>query len=422
MSRRLAVALVGGWATLIARRALLLYGLPVACCLLAAFLMVVSSPAPLAGRDRPPLAFLPVLLLGFASYAGVGALVASRRPSNPVGWIFWLIGLFFSAGFMALGYGDYALLVRPGELPGGELAVWVWTWSGGLFLLGPTLIFLLFPTGRLPSPRWVPLVWLAGAGGAGSAGAAALSPGYLPDYSPRIENPLGSGGAIGELAASVADPAGALMLLAFFLSLVAMIVRLRGAHGVERQQLKWFTYACGVLAAAGLASVLAPGREGALGDAIFVVVWLALVAIPVAAAIAILRHRLFDIDLVINRTLVYGALTACLALAYWASVVLLGQLLRPLTSESDLAIAASTLAVAALFRPLRGRIQAVVDHRFYRRSYDAARTLESFSARLRDQVDLDALSVELEAVVSETMAPAQVSLWLRPRRADEAAR
>lgn len=131
----------------------LLYGLPAVTCLLAALLMVVSSPAPVAGRDRPPIEFLPALLLGVIAYAGVGALVASRRPTNPVGWIFWLVGLFLGSGLMALGYADYTLLVRPGSLPGGELAVWLLAWSGGLFLLGPTLIFLLFPDGRLPAGR-----------------------------------------------------------------------------------------------------------------------------------------------------------------------------------------------------------------------------------------------------------------------------
>ena len=314
---------------------------------------------------------------------------------------------------MALGYADYALLVRPGSLPGGELAVWLWIWSGGLFLLGPTLIFLLFPDGHAPARRWVPLVWLAVGSASVVAVASALRPGALVGYSPTVVNPFGVGGVAGRVADVVAGLAGALTLAVFFLSLVAMMMRLRRARGVERQQLKWLAYACGVLAAGGLASVVTGGASGPLGDGIFVLVWVALVAIPIAAGIAILRHRLFDIDLVINRTLVYGALTAILGLAYAAGVVLLQQLFGAFTGGSDLAIAGSTLAVAALFRPLRARIQAVVDRRFYRRGYDAARTLDAFSTRLREQVDLDALGGELEAVVRETMQPAHVSLWLR---------
>jgi len=291
--------------------------------------------------------------------------------------------------------------------------VWLWTVSGGLFLLGPSLIFLLFPDGRLPARRWAPVAWLAAAAALAVVLAAALRPGVLGGYSPRVLNPLGIGGVAGEVARAALGPAEALTLAAFFLSLAAMIVRLRRATGVERQQLKWLAYACGVLAAAGLASVVVGGGTGPLEDAIFVVVFLALTATPVAAGIAILRHRLFDIDLVINRTLVYGALTACLALSYLAGVLALGQLFAPLTRGSDLAIAGSTLAVAALFRPLRSGIQGAVDRRFYRHRYDAAQTLAGFSARLRGQVELDALGGELQDVVRETMAPAHVSLWLR---------
>jgi len=233
-----------------------------------------------------------------------------------------------------------------------------------------------------------------------------------------VRNPFGIDGL--PSADTVGAAVGWLALVSVVLAATSLILRFRRSSGERRQQIKWIATAGALFAfvtGAVMPAVYSLGGPEEVGQA---AVLLALSIIPIAAGLAILRHRLYDIDVVINRTLVYGALSATLALLYGGGVVLLGQLFAPLTRGSDLAIAGSTLAVAALFRPLRTRIQRAVDRRFYRHKYDSARTLEGFSARLREQVDLDALGGELQAVVRETMAPAHVSLWLR--RASPAAR
>jgi hypothetical protein len=256
------------------------------------------------------------------------------------------------------------------------------------------------------------VAWLLIAATALAAIGQAFKPGPLEGGVP-IENPLGFGRAAGALR--LMEMVGTAGALAGTLAAVAsLFVRLRRSRGVERQQVKWFVYA-GVMAALGfvLQFPLQPWPALSAGASVAFAVGFSLVAI--AAAMAVLRYRLYDIDLIINRTLVYGALTAALALAYWASVLVLQPLLRPLTQGSELAVAGSTLAVAALFRPLRTRIQAVVDRRFYRRKYDATKTLQAFNARLREEVDLDTLTDELLQVVRETLQPANASLWLRER-------
>jgi hypothetical protein len=274
-------------------------------------------------------------------------------------------------------------------------------------LLPATFLLLLFPDGRLLSPRWRPIGWCAAVAISGGFITQALTPGKLEDY-PQVTNPFG-------VTSSVLDPLTGLSFLLILVAIVgssaSLIIRFRRAEGVQRLQMKWLAFAGAVAAAVFPIAVLAYSvADGAVSN---VAIMLSVLGLPVAAGVAILRYRLYDIDVVINRTLVYGALTATLAASYLGSVLLLQLALSGLTAGSGLAVAASTLAVAGMFTPARSRIQELVDRRFYRRKYDAARTLETFAARLRDEVDLGALDAELRDVVAETMQPAHVSLWLR---------
>jgi hypothetical protein len=391
--------------------------------LLAVLFYLLSSSIPLEDRDRPPLAFLPVAVLAVLSFATVGALVASRRPKNPIGWILSVVGLGMGFGFFAQGYADYVLIVRPGSLPGGGIAVWSLSWSGNVLTVAPTFLLLLFPDGRLPSSRWRAVAWLAAVAAVASLGGAAFSPGVPDDDYPMVTNPVGIGGTFGDLLNLMNSCGGALLAAALFLSVISITVRLRRSRGEKRQQIKWIVYAGAVMFAAFLAAWVVPDGTGRVADLLWALGFVALVGIPVAAGIAVLKYRLYDIDVIINRTLVYGSLTVSLALVYLGGVVSLQYAFRTLTGqESQLAVVASTLSIAALFVPLRLRVQLFVDRRFYRKKYDARKTLEAFSAKLREETDLEALGGELVGVVRETMQPAHVSLWLRPQTASEAKR
>jgi hypothetical protein len=337
-----------------------------------------------------------------AAFGVVGAVVASRRPGNPVGWIMCLIPVSFGSYLVGRRVYWSLTLADPGS-DAAELVAWLsnWIWIPAMFA---ALAFfpLLFPTGTPPGPRWRPVVWIAAAAAVAMVVGVAFAPGRLEDF--PIDNPLGLEGGLGtvvEVVGALGFLAGAGSVLA---AIASMVVRFRRSRGVERQQLKWVT------AAAALLLLLLPVPGEKLG---FATLLLGFLVIAAAVAVAMLRHRLYDIDVVINRTLVYGALTATLAAAYLAVVLLLQLALAPLTEDNGLAIAGSTLAVAALFRRARGRIQELVDRRFYRSKYDAAHTIERFGARLRDEVELDSLSAELRGVAAQTMQPAHVSLWLR---------
>ena len=344
----------------------------------------------------------------------VGALIASRQPGTAVGWIFCALGLVTVIDDVSAQYAGYALFTAAGSVPGGEVMAWLqsWPWSIQFGLLA--FLVLLFPNGKLPSRRWRPVAWVTAAASVLLAVGMALTPGPLGNHEifHVIANPVGIEALAGEVGQALGQVVFGLLNISILLAITSMVVRFHRARGVERQQLKWFAVAATGLAAAFVVNFVyqfVPALQWLRQAA-----WLgALAGIAVAIGIAILKHRLYDIDLLINRTIVYGGLSAGLGLAYWASVVLLQQALQPFTQGSELAIIVSTLAVAALFSPARRSMQDVVDRRFYRRKYHAERTLESFSAHLRQEVDLDSLSTELLALTRDTMQPAHVSLWLR---------
>jgi hypothetical protein len=346
-----------------------------------------------------------LLWLVFAAFLVVGCLILARRPGNAIGWIFTAVGLLTMAAGVAETYARYAD-AHPGSLPAPLVASWVatWIWSPTIIL---TLVFplLLFPTGRSLSARWRPVTWLAVGLTAAFTVLGALSPSLdLPDGR-TATNPIGVAGADFD-GAPLSTILSGLSLFLLAAAVASLIVRFRRSRGVERQQLKWFTYA-GVLAlVAPLSNYLLPS----LYNLPYVVV----IALPISVGVAVLRYRLYDIDRLINRTLVYAALTVVLGLCYGGLVLALGQLFGTVGQRTpSWVVAGSTLAVAALFQPARRRIQQAVDRRFNRRKYDAAKTIEAFSARLRDQIDLDTLARELHVVVDQTMQPTQASLWLR---------
>jgi len=370
--------------------------------------LVLEAILAAANRTLDPASFA-ALGLGFGAFMVVGALIVAHRPTNAIGWMFSAAALLASTAGLAAEYATYSLVTRPGSLPGATFVAWYasWSWYPAIAMV---LVFtpFLFPTGRLLSPRWRPVAWLAGAATAAFTVLAALQANLGPVGDALIANPIGVAG----LENPEESPVGvALLVLLTVLMLVAigsLVLRFRRSRGEERQQLKWFTYAAALVPLVVLADFL-PARVGDLASAV------PIVFLPVAAGIAILRYRLYDIDRLINRTLVYGLLTALLAAVYAGTVLILGQVFGGVGKDPpSWVVAGATLAVAALFQPARRRIQAVVDRRFNRRKYDAARTVEAFSVRLRDEVDLDALAAELLTVANQTMQPTTMSLWLRP--------
>jgi hypothetical protein len=377
--------------------------------LLAAWLASVAALLVLSVANgnfqRQPLANTVGLLLAFAAFMGVGALIVAHRPGNAIGWVFSAIALLAVTGALAEEYAGYAVRTRPGLLPGGVLAGWYagWAWYPTVVL---ALVFtpLLFPDGRPPSPPWRLVAWLTAATTALFVALTAVQPTIELDDGHLVDNPIG--------LAEAPSPEDSILNIALGLLIVAavasLVIRFRRSRGDERLQLKWFTYAGAVLPVLLLGDLLPDTASNVL----FAV---GISFPPVAAGIAILRYRLYDIDRLINRTLVYGLVTALLGGVYAGLVLLGGQLFGDLSDRPpSWAVAGATLAVAALFQPARRRVQVLVDRRFNRARYDAARTVEAFSARLRDQVDLDTLAAELLGVVDQTVQPSRASLWLRP--------
>ena len=360
---------------------------------------------------RPELAQLNAsgapAVLGIVSATSVGAVLASRRPAHPVGWLLLGLGLSVSASGVADGYAPYGLLVRPGALPA---ARYVALYGPALLAIAITCIgfvLLLTPTGSLPSPRWRWWARLATAAPVVVLLAVTLLPRPLgPEYQ-SVANPLGLGALETPLQAAIGMALG-LTILGMLVAAASLVVRFRRARAIERQQLGWVAFGA---AAVSLAAALVLAAMLTQTSALFG--WglgLCAAVLPLTIGAAILRYRLYDLDRIISRTLAYGLLTVLLGGGYAGLVLGLGQLLG---RDSSLVVAGATLAVAAAFQPARRRIQQAVDRRFNRRRYNAAKTIEAFSARLRQQVDLDTLSAELLGVVEQAIQPTSVSLWLR---------
>ena len=361
------------------------------------------------------------LLIGvpFLAFPMVGALIASRRPNNPIGWICLTVGFLF----LLLGVSEYYSIygvAKPGSVPFpigvGWLGNWLWMPAVGLFA---TYLFMLFPDGRLPSRRWRPLAWLSGAVIVVLSLGFGLAPGPVASLPRKIGNPFGLEGFpwLSD-AANVSFPLLALCILA---SVVSLVLRYRRSRDEVREQIKWIAFAAsvvGLLFLTGLVISLIYGSKPPSWTRLLdTMTALSYTGVPIAVGFAVLKYRLYDIDIIINRTLVYVSLTLMLALVYFGGVTATQAIFRTLTGQEQqpqLAIVVSTLVIAGLFNPLRRRIQSFIDRRFYRKKYDARKTLEGFSARLRDETNLGALSDELVGVVRETMQPVHASLWLRP--------
>jgi hypothetical protein len=379
----------------------------------------LNSPTP-TGVDQTSLSLEVWGLLVFMLFTTIGTLVASRQPKNTICWIFCATGLFSTSSVASAQYAIYALLSSPGSFPGGGTAAWLEAFLGGPIIIALfALLLLLFPDGRPLSRRWRAALWLDLIVAAVLLFVGSFKPGPMETSSLRVANPFG----IEEIGAlvNVLLYVGVYLALALtVLGVVSLMVRFRRSGAQERQQIKWFAFAgaimCAVLATGPLLWSLSPSSPAV--SLIWPVLFFSAVStIPVATGIAILRYRLYDIDRIINRTLVYGALTATLALVYFGGIATTEAIFRALTGQEQqpqLAIVVSTLVISALFNPLRRRIQAFIDRRFYRRKYDARKTLEAFSAKLRDETGLEALSDDLVGVVRETMQPSHISLWLHP--------
>lgn len=375
--------------------------------------MILLSPGIL--DDAEGLSFT----VAFGVFPVVGLVILLKRPRNPLGWNFAFIGLIAGIGLFSWSYSEYSYFVADEPLPLAVLVAWAgsWTWYP-LIASIVVLPLLLFPEGLL-SRRWRPVLWTAIGTvvavtlltatpstfvmGETAGGAAEL----------RLENPFGLWESNGNVEDHPVLQGAWIVLLGLVgLGVLSLVLRFRRSRGRERLQMKWFMFAGALMLANLTVGSLIPSFDDSfVSGAMFVI---AIAALPATCGIAIVRHQLYDIDVIINRTLVYGLLTAILIGAYLGIVFVLQQLLTGVTEDSDLAVAASTLAVAAMFTPLRSRIQAFIDRRFYRRKYNVQQTLQGFTTQVRDEVDIERLAGGLASVVQETMQPAHVSLWVRP--------
>jgi hypothetical protein len=379
--------------------------------------IVVESMVAATGHKPDWFAF------GVLLFAAVGAVIASRQPGNAVAWVMVGLGAAVVVAEALLGYALYGLEIRPGSLPGANAGLvfggpdspmWIF-----FIMLTGAFLLLLFPDGRLPSPGWRPWAWFCVVATVVPFIALIVIPyEFVDEGFPGVHNPFG--------IAAAKDIEGVLVATLLMIPIavvgcvVALVRRFRRSHGLERQQLKWLVASAAMVGAtyglnmlAGMPFVILGKETPAWIEATNSIIVVPFFFIPVAIGIAILKHRLYDIDVIINRALVYGSLTVTLTIAYVVAIAALQVIVRPFAGESQLAVAGSTLAVAALFQPARRRTQSFIDRRFYRSKFDATKTLEAFSARLRDEVNLETLTADLLGVVDQTMNPVHRSLWLR---------
>ena len=384
------------------RTAIALAALSAALCASAVVLLVRSWDAPVGEGSW---GFRGFGLLNGIGFTVIGAIVALRRPSSVIGWLLLASGVLWSAIEAELEYAVYAIVGRPVALPGGMPVAWLGSWQWTIAVGVYPLLLVLFPDGRISTPARRAIVALVGLVTILLATEFAFRPGPLQLLA-TVDNPVTPLpqpviDLIAQVAVALTVPMG--------LGGAGMLVlRFRRSVGIERQQLKWLVYAAIPVVAVGPLSSVVPGKW------IQVLSSFSQICVPVAIGVAVLRYRLYDIDVLINRTIVYGATTAVIAAAFFGGVVVLQAALRPVTAGSEVAVAISTLASVALFQPLRGRVQRAVDRRFYRSRYDATRTLDDFSVRLRDQVALEAVRADLLDAVRGAVQPSHASLWLRP--------
>jgi len=383
---------------------------------------LATIPLVVANRDAPIQGYFGtaslevVFILIFLSFPTVGALVARRLPRNAVGWLLVAGGLSFVFSVFANEFAVYGTFTTPGALPGTSFMLWAsatWSWTPGFGLLAA--LFLLFPTGRPLSSRWRIVLQSVVVGIVLLTVGYAFRPGPFDPPWTFVTNPYAPAGVLGDVMTVVNWIGNGASGLAILLGAASLVIRFRRASGVERQQLKWLAYAASLLAAylpfAYFFVIFQP--NGSLFVPASLVGLLVFLMIPIATGVAVLRYRLYDIDIVIERTLVYGLTSAAIGAAFFGGIVVLQAALRPLTGGSEVAVAASTLVCFALFQPVRRRAQSTVDRRFYRSRYDASRTLDVFTSRIAGEVDIDAVGADLAEAVVTTVRPVHVSLWLR---------
>ena len=378
-----------------------------ACLAMVGFsLLSVLMPTTPELPDRPNILNFIAAMSVFIALPTVGLVLAIRRPENPIGWLFLVCGAGFITGIFSTEYVGRVVIVGM-TLPAAGLADWMGAWIGALSIsLALIWIPLLFPDGRLVGPRWLPLAWVdAVFVAAGTVAAMVLPTGA--GYSGHLPNPIGASGPVGDAAKAITDAYFPIMVVLGIGSLASLVVRFRRSRGVERQQLKWFIFAGTFLI---FAVILAVATQS---DLAWYAIMFGLASLPVAAGIAILRYRLYDIDRLVSRTIAYALVTGALVAVYLMVNLGLTTALSTVARTNSVAVATSTLVVAALFTPLRRRIQRLVDHRFDRARYDAERTTSAFSDRLRDEVDLTTVASDLDRTVRTAIAPTTVGVWLR---------